>query len=50
MPNLLSKDRDKKEKLDSLEATHEALILAQQVERCWRLRQLAKGQPDQGLP
>lgn len=49
MPNLLNKDRNKKEKPEALKATHEALILAQQVEHQQRLKQHAEGQPTIGL-
>lgn len=49
MPNNLNKDRNKKVIDDEGEAAHTALISAQQRERRYRLRQLAKNQLAGGL-
>ena len=50
MPNVLNKDRNKKARDDEGEAAQKALISAQQRERRYRLRQLAKDQLARGLP
>ena len=43
MPNTINKDRNKKEQIDVVQAKHQALILAQQIERRQRLKQLIEG-------
>ena len=42
MPNRLNKDRNRREQIDVVNAKNQALVLAQQIERRRRLKQLAQ--------